>query len=186
MNRLFWLGRRLWWKLVGRPAVRLYITRYRQQVVESSGVPLPGLEAPFRVFVERLRALLQLNPDREPPIVRECWIDTGAYLTIMPEHIWQLVAADIVWLQAPSGGTLPPWLTTAKVAGGPYSCRPGLLRLQVLDADGRCLPAEYVAALFTQDQGRMKTILLGLDGRVFTGRRLELVYDREEGWLTLR
>src|SRR5258708_6214646 len=105
MNRLLWLLRRLWWAIVGRPAVRLYVTRYRQQIVESAA-PVPGLEEPLRMYVERLRGLLRLNPRLDPPRVRECWIDSGAYLTIIPERIWRLVAADITWLQAPPGEVL--------------------------------------------------------------------------------
>jgi hypothetical protein len=186
MNRLFWFLRRLWWVLLGVSFVRVYVIRYADQVVEPA-VPVPGLEVPFNVYRERFQATLRLNPHQQPPVARECWIDTGAYLTVIPEKTWRLVEQQVIWLQSPDGQNLPGWLTTARIAGGPFPCRPGLLQIQVTDDDNRSLPPGYVVALVVEDGGRMTMpILLGLEGRVFTGRRLELLYDEMGGWLIQR
>src|SRR5690349_424202 len=141
MSRLLWLLRRLWWMLAGRPAVRLYVCRFRVQAVDPL-VAVPGLGTPVNVFVERIRAWVRVGPNREPPLVRPCWVDTGAYLTIIPELIWRLVEPEIIWLHASPGDNLPIWLTRVSLATGSFQCRPGLIRLQFVDGDGRSLPQE--------------------------------------------
>jgi hypothetical protein len=118
MHWFLWLRRRAWWALVGRPRVRLYVRPYRLQTVTAV---IPGqapLGVPFNVFQDRFLALLRLVPGSSRVIVRQCWIDTGAYLTLVPERIWRRLTAHVIWLTAPSGGALPSWLTSVRVAGG--------------------------------------------------------------------
>jgi hypothetical protein len=140
-----------------------------------------------RIRVDRLMPLLWISPNATP-LLRRCILDTGAFLSVFPQEVWINFAAQITWLVAADGGTLPTWLTSVGgIGGGGFPCDLGIIEIQVIDTDDRSLPPMKIVAKFAHDgsgPNRLRDILLGLN--FFTGHRMELLYDDRGAWLSPR
>jgi|ERR1051326_855294 hypothetical protein len=161
------------------PRVRLLLQRTANVRVEPP-FPVPSVP-PTVIYLERIRALLRIG---KLGVTQDCIVDTGAPITIFPEKEWRRFASEIVWLTTPQGVTLPRWLTVVcGMTGGSFMCRPGAIEVQIIDLDGRSLLPSTLVCLFTSDAGRLKNIILGLDGGTLSGRRCEIQYDARLAWL---
>jgi hypothetical protein len=111
-----------------------------------------------------------------PP--RDAWIDTGSYLTTIPQFAWDLpaVRSQIEWLQPPAGQLLP-----LLVAGGSrYRYRLGRIMMTAIDLLTKRQMSSPVIAKFTEDQlssHPLERILIGLRHGLLDGRRLVLEPD---------
>jgi hypothetical protein len=132
---------------------------------------------------ERLRAIVRFGNRLGNPLV-DCIVDTGAYLTAIPEDVWSPIAQQIVWLNPEPAKELPRWLSRISgIGGGGYPCKPGLIDIEIVGLNLHSLSARPVIALFVQDAGLMKDVLLGLGGFAFSGRHLAVDYDGDGAWM---
>jgi hypothetical protein len=119
-------------------------------------------------------------------VVQDAVVDTGSYLSVFPERQWaQRFPAHIRWLAGPGDPALPGWCREVRgLGGGVFPARLGVVRIEFVDpvtgATGR--PSDLVAK-FASDNGRMREIVLGLDGGTLAGRRLILELDADQAWL---
>jgi hypothetical protein len=160
--------------------VMLVLRRYRSVAIHGTGT-LEG-DRTQSVYIERLMGLLRIS-DSMPPITQDCVIDTGAYLSLFPEKTWKRFSSHVEWLDK-DGAQLPEWLCRVKgTTGGSVPCRPGLIRIQILDLESHALMPTTIVALFAADNGLLKHVVLGIGGGVFDHRRFVLVYDARSAWL---
>ena len=62
------------------------------------------------VSVRRLKGTLQIG-NIIKPVLEDCLIDTGAYLSVVPKNVWEgKVKDDIHWLAKEADPLLPAWL----------------------------------------------------------------------------
>jgi len=62
------------------------------------------------IYYERIAATLSIGPTGN--VIRDCWIDTGAPLSMFPEVEWTRFQKDITWLTSAGAGVpLPIWLS---------------------------------------------------------------------------
>ena len=144
---------------------------------------MPGAES-HEAHCERLRAIFRLGTVR-PSAIHECLVDTGAYLTILPQEVWAPYRTEIRWLRHVQGQPLPAWLTQVRgmTGGDGIRCAPGMIEMELVGLDGNNLPRRSVLALFAYDNGALKQSVLGLGGYVYAGRRLEIEYDDRRAWI---
>lgn len=157
--------------------VRLLLRRFLStEIVVDEGASLRR-----RLHIERLMGLVRIS-DASPPIVQDCIVDTGAFLTIFPQSKWTRFSKHVQWLEYP-GISLPDWLCRMRgTTGGSVPCRPGLIRLQLIDLENHAIPPSHVVSLFALDDGLLKQVVLGLGGGEFAGRSLEFDYDSQTAW----
>ncbi len=101
------------------------------------------------VTVRRLKGSTVLG-QFSPTVIRDCVIDTGAYLTVVPKSVWQpLMQNDVHWLTREADPLLPEWLRGVMGIGGrTYNTRLGILSMRLLGGLGEALPWTKVAAHF--------------------------------------
>jgi hypothetical protein len=110
-------------------------------------------------------------------------VDTGAYLTVFPQHIWTRYANDIEWISARPGEEMPLWASKISgLTGGEADCRIGLINIHFLDFNLNLLRPITIFAKCA-NWSDIKTSLIGLGGCVFEGRRLEFEYLSTSAWL---
>ncbi len=154
--------------------VQLPLQRYQSFTIGSQTLHLEQVIALFRIVGSQV-----------PAVLREGVVDTGAPMTVFPQKEWERFEPEIRWLTGPNDPTVPKWCRQfSGVSGGTISCRLGLISLEFFDAlGGRVGPVEIIA-MFAYDNGRMRDILVGLGGGTFTKRRLEMIYDDQNIWLS--
>jgi hypothetical protein len=153
--------------------VEVYHKRYETHTIGSEAVHL-----------ERLVVLLRIR--QTPNLILECFVDTGAYLTVFPQNIWKEFEASIHWLTAQEESELPQWCKQFRGAvGGSNSCRLGRIAVEFCDCEHppHIIGPVDIFALFASDGGKMKRTLVGLGGGVYHKRRLLLAYDLGRTWI---
>lgn len=168
--------------------VRLYLRdtnpphEYRFIRPDGTIESIPGL---------RLKAFLNLSHMVVPGRMAieaafpDCVVDTGSFLTIIPEMIWRHFRPGVItWLPFAPG--TPPGLRRVTIAGGTFLYDLGEITLSLQDPDGGALDATVVAK-FTRDGGALNIpFTLGLRGGVLDGRHLTADPDpaapHGQGW----
>ncbi len=125
----------------------------------------------------RLKAFVNLSPLVRPGSTAthsafpRCIIDTGAYLTIIPERIWgQFKATAVTLLRFDPG--MPARLRTIDLPGGTFPYELAEVPIRLEDLTGAVMDVTVVAQL-TRDGGRLTIpMVLGLRGGVIDGRIL--------------
>jgi hypothetical protein len=93
----------------------------------------------------------------------DCVVDTGAFLTVVPERIWRYFLPGVV-TRLPFHPNVPAHLRRLTIAGGTFPYELGELVIPLVDQEGGALDVTVVAKL-TQDGGSLNVPLtLGLRG----------------------
>src|SRR5579862_2096813 len=92
------------------------------------------------VSVRRLKGALQIG-NYLKPVMQDCVIDTGAYLSVVPKDVWhEKMGNDIRWLAKEADPLLPWWLRNIKgIGGGTYKTRLGILAVRLIGGPGELL-----------------------------------------------
>jgi hypothetical protein len=161
------------------PPVRIYLDHsdaghvFRFRRPDGSLGQIPGL---------RLKLYLNLSH-----LVRPGWLalhasfpftilDTGAYLSIIPERVWSRFRARAV-TPLRFDPMMPQSQRTITVAGGVYPYELAEVPIRVHDLAGQILDVTVVAQL-TRDGGRLSIpVTLGLSGGILDGRILRAEPD---------
>jgi hypothetical protein len=148
--------------------VRFPLRRYRSHTIGS-----------HELHLEQFIALFRVVGQKQPYVVREAVVDTGASMSVFPQKEWELFEG-INWLTQLNDPALPKWCRRFRgVAGGSFSFRFGTVSIEFYDhLRGRVGPLKIVG-MFAFDNGQMRDILLGLGGGTFSKRRLEMDYDAQ-------
>jgi hypothetical protein len=140
--------------------VQVYLSHtprpHEYRFVRPGGVgdSIPGLR--LKVYVNLLQYIIP-SPGAGPFAFPDCVLDTGAFLTVIPQRLFQL--------------------RTLTIAGGAYPFDLGELNLPLEDKAGGRLAVRVVAKL-TRDGGALNVPLtLGLRGGVLDGRVLRAEPD---------
>lgn len=124
----------------------------------------------------RLVGLVRTGPDGERAAFPDCVVDTGAYLSIVPQDVWQEFLPGVV-TPLPFHPSMPAHLRSLTIAGGTFPYDLGELTIPLRDPSGSHLDVRVVAK-FTRDGGRLNIPLtLGLSGGVLDGRVLRAYPD---------
>jgi hypothetical protein len=100
----------------------------------------------------------------------ECVVDTGSFLTIIPEKIWRYFLPGVV-ARLPFHPSFPAHHRILTIAGGTFPYELGELTIPLRDQSGGALDVTAVAKL-THDRGSLNIpLMLGLRGGVLDGRR---------------
>lgn len=83
----------------------------------------------------------------------ECVVDTGSFLTIVPERIWSYFLPRVV-TRLPFHPSMPPRHRSVTIAGSTFPYELGELVIPLRDPVGGALDVTVVAKL-TQDGGRL-------------------------------
>ena len=154
--------------------------------VSRAGGPPNGVDAGGRVLpltYFRLVAAISLGDGLVP--LRDAWVDTGTYLTVIPQSVWDRpdVRAHVEWLQVPPG-SIP--LAPLLIAGGSFRFRLGRIVMTAFDVRTNQRLASPVVANFLEDEGAQRPlgqILLGLRHGLLDGRRLVIEPDVPRAYL---
>jgi hypothetical protein len=159
--------------------VQVYLSHtprpHEYRFVRPGGVgdSIPGLR--LKVYVNLLRHIIP-SPGAAPFAFPDCVLDTGAFLTVIPQQLWRHFRSGVVTPLPFAPGT-PIQLRTLTIAGGAYPFDLGELTLPLEDKAGGRL-AVRVVAKFTRDGGALTVPLtLGLRGGVLDGRVLRAEPD---------
>ena len=118
--------------------------------------------------------------------MRECLIDSGAPLTLIPKRCWTEVVRHIEWLRPTNPVQEQNWLVTLRGrTGGRSKCRLGRIQFQASDMEHppRFLRPQIVIAQFEEGDTDEDRIIVGLHGSILENRRLIVVPTMREGWL---
>ncbi len=147
-------------------SVRLSLRRHKSHAAGS-----------HLLYLEQVVALFRVLPSESPALIREGVIDTGAPVSVFPQVAWQPFEQNISWLTRRNDPGVPKWCREVSgVSGGSIPVRLGSVVNELFDHLGGRLGPFEIVAMFAQDHGRMRDLLLGLGGGVFANRRLEMVY----------
>lgn len=156
------------------PRVRLYLDQpdpghvFRFRRPDGATAQIPGLR--LTVYVN-LSLLVRPGPAAIQAAFPHCLVDTGAYLTIIPERIWGRFRAGAV-TPLPFDAAMPARLRTIDLPGGRFSYELAEVPIRVQDRAGAVLDLTAVAQI-TRDGGRLTIpMVLGLRGGVIDGRIL--------------
>lgn len=134
---------------------------------------IPGLRL---VVYVRLVGLVHSGRLGERIVFPDCVIDTGAYLSIVPQVIWQQFLPGVV-TPLPFHPSTPAHLRTLTIGGGTFPFDLGEMTIPLHDPSGGQMNL-VVVAKFTRDGGRLPIPLtLGLGGGVIDGRVLRAYPD---------
>ncbi len=158
-----------------------YDDRIRLNILSSDESLAVSDEGEHRIKSDRLTSLFRLPS-------RVTWydglIDTGAMMTVLPQSIWSQHESAIRWMKAPDGQQFPDWLCKVSgLTGGAFHCRIGVIEFHFCDVYLRHLPPSKIFVKCAEDQGQLKRTLIGLGGRTFEARRLEVDYSANDAWL---
>jgi hypothetical protein len=134
---------------------------------------IPGLR--LITYANFLRSLI---PSREAAdyAICECVIDTGSFLSVVPQRIWRHFLPGLV-TPLPFDPSTPHGLRFLTIAGGTHPFDLGEITLRLEDRSGEALNVTLVAK-FTRDGGALRIPLtLGLRGGVLDGRVLRAEPD---------
>ena len=170
--------------------VRLYLWqptpphRYTFFRPDGSVDRIEGLR--LRAFVRFLGRVDTSTPEGRDAAFPECIVDTGAFLTVIPEKIWRHFLPGVV-TRLPFHPTFPHHLRQLTIAGGTFLYELGELVIPLVDQEGGSLDATVVAKL-TRDRGSLNVPLtLGLRGGFLEDRHLHADPDpaapHGQGWL---
>jgi hypothetical protein len=131
----------------------------------------------------RLTVTIFLGARRSKP-AHDAWIDTGSYLTTVPQFAWDVpaVRSQIEWLQPPAGQPVPLLLA----GSGRYRYRLGRIVMTAIDFSTKQQMSSPVIAKFTEDRFTprpLERILIGLRHGLLDGRRLVLEPDTPLAYL---
>jgi hypothetical protein len=87
----------------------------------------------------------------------DCIVDTGAFLTVIPERIWRYFLPGVV-TRLPFHPTMPLPYRKLTIAGGTFPFELGELVIPLVDQEGGSLDATVVAKL-TRDGGNLNVPL---------------------------
>jgi len=161
------------------PRLQLYLdhvdTRLALRYLEPNGgvseIPCLRLITYANLFAQLVHSPLAADYG-----ICRCFIDTGAFISIIPETIWQFLRPGVV-TPLPFDPTTPPNQRQLIIAGGTFPFELGRLTLKLEDRSRATLNLSIVAKL-TRDGGRLPIPLtLGLRGGFLEGRTLQAVPD---------
>jgi hypothetical protein len=119
----------------------------------------------------RLGMTVLLGDQKRPP--RDAWVDTGAYLTTVPQAYWDLppdqTPLPIEWLRPVPGRPAMPRLM---MLGGSYEFRLGRVRMTAVDLRTKKTISSPVIAKFLLTPAPLTAIVVGLHHGLLDGRRL--------------
>jgi hypothetical protein len=118
--------------------------------------------------------------------VRECLIDTGAPLTVVPRKCWIEFERHIEWLTPVNADRERCWLTNLRGwTGGQRYCRLGrvVFRAKDMESPPRALADVQVLAQFEEGEGPEDRIVVGLHASILQSRRLIVVPDLSDASL---
>lgn len=125
----------------------------------------------LRAFVRFLGRVDLRTDEGRKAAFPECVVDTGAFLTIVPEKIWRHFLPGVV-TPLPFHPSMPPHHRRLVIAGGTFPYDLGELVIQLRDKEGGVLDVAVVAKL-TRDGGALDVPLtLGLRGGFLDNSRL--------------
>jgi hypothetical protein len=118
----------------------------------------------------------------QPRPLRDAWIDTGSYLTTIPQLFWDVpsLRGQIDWLQPAAGA---PALPRLRLAGGSYGFRLGRIWMTALDLPAGQQLRSHVIAKFLLAPSPLRAVLIGLRHSLLDGRRLVLEPDSPLAYL---
>lgn len=156
------------------PSIRLYLDHsdvghvYRYRRSDGSVAQVPGLR--LKVYAN-LSGLVRPGPSATQAAFLDCILDTGSYLTILPERIWSRFRPGAVKM-LPFDPAMPQNLRVIVLPGGifPYQLAEMSVRLQDLNGD---VSGVTIVAQLTHDRGRLAIpMVIGLSGGVLDARIL--------------
>ncbi len=158
-----------------------YDDRIRLNILSSDESLAVCDDDEYLIKADRLTSLFRLPS-------RVTWydglIDTGAMMTVLPQSIWSQHESAINWVKAPDNQQFPDWLCKVSgLTGGGFNCRVGVIAFQFCDVYLRRLPPTNIFVKCAEDHGHLKRTLIGLGGRTFEARRLEIDYSANDAWL---
>jgi len=125
----------------------------------------------LRAFV-RLLDMVDISTEEGREVAfPECVVDTGSFLTIIPQSIWWYFLPGVV-TRLPFHPSMPAHLRMLTIAGGTYPYELGELVIPLRDQHGGALDVTVVAKL-VRDNGTLNIPLtLGLRGGLLEGHKL--------------
>jgi hypothetical protein len=161
------------------PPIRLYLDHsdpahvFRFRRPDGTPAYLPGLR--LKIYVN-LSALVRPGPTATHAAYPDCILDTGAYLTIIPERVWQYFRPRVV-TPLPFDTAMLQRLRDITLPGGTFPYQLAEVTIQLQDLSGNALNVTLVAQL-TRDGGRLTIpMVLGLRGGALDGRILRAEPD---------
>jgi hypothetical protein len=125
----------------------------------------------LKAFVRFLGRVDVSTRDGREAAFPECIVDTGAFLTVIPQSIWWYFLPSVV-TPLPFHPSMPQRHRSLVIAGGTYPFDLGELVIPLRDQEGGALDVTVVAKL-TRDNGALNIPLtLGLRGGVLEANRL--------------
>jgi hypothetical protein len=141
---------------------------------DGSTAAIAGLR--LRAFVRFLGMVNTRTQEGRDAAFPDCVVDTGAFLTTIPESVWRHFLPGVV-TRLPFHPSMPAHLRRLTIAGGTFPYELGELVIPLRDQHGGALDVTVVAKR-TQDGGRLNVPLtLGLGGGFLGGRTLRAVPD---------
>jgi hypothetical protein len=130
----------------------------------------------LRAYVEFLGMVDVSTKRGQRAAYPECVVDTGSFLTIVPEKLWRHFLPGVV-TPLPFHPSVPAHLRRLTIAGGTFDYDLGELVIPLRDRRGGALDVIVVAKL-TRDGGALNVPLtLGLRGGFLDGRVLRAEPD---------
>lgn len=155
--------------------VRLYLWQtdpphqYRFLRPDGSIEAIEGLR--LRAFVRFLGRVDTSTEEGQDAAFPLCVVDTGSYLTIIPQNIWWYFLPGVV-TPLPFHPSMPAHHRRLTIAGGTFPFDLGKLVIPLVDQHGGSMNVTVVAKL-TRDNGTLNIPLtLGLRGGFLEGRTL--------------
>jgi hypothetical protein len=158
------------------PSISLYLYQQTRTAafhfVRPGGVgTIPRLRL---IAFANLSSLLVSTKAAREHLIHRCVVDTGSYITTIPEDVWQHFRPGVVTPLAFPPGT-PADEKRLVVAGGGYEFTLGELTVRLEDSLRQRIDVKLVAML-TRDGGTLRIPLtIGLRGGVIDGRKLTAV-----------
>ncbi|MCI0703116.1 MAG: hypothetical protein L0241_18720 [Planctomycetia bacterium] len=161
------------------PRVRLYLAPPDGGVVfrfrRPGGMPdhIDGLRL---VAYVNLSPLIQPGPTATHAAFPTCVIDTGAYLTVIPERVWGQFKPG-AFTSLPFDSAMSQQQRVVAHAGGTFAYELAEFPLRLEDRQGGAIDLLVIAQLI-HDRGTLTTpLVLGLRGEVLDGRILRAEPD---------
>jgi hypothetical protein len=159
--------------------VRLYLDHsdtghvFRFRRPDGTPAQIPGLR--LKVYIN-LSALVRPGPTATHAAFADCILDTGAYLTIIPERVWSQFRPRAV-ATLPFDVAMPQNLRVISLPGGIFPYQLAEVPIHLQDRTGGFLDVTVVAQL-THDGGRLTIpMVLGLRGGILDSRVLRAEPD---------
>jgi hypothetical protein len=157
-------------------------TRINLGLKRSASHTIEGIE----VHIEKIKVPVRFGTV-EPSVIADCFLDTGAALTVIPPRVWHRFQPDIRFLDAQAESALPRWLKRfGGAAGGEVLCKIGFVLIRIYDVAYRDFIETEILAMFTDNDANLDVPLLGIGGGALRDCAFHLDYDRQDIWLEKR